>query len=105
MTLFGRRRIYADAAAATPLSREVRKRMRELEPLVGNPSSLHKEGVAAKRELEASRKEAADAIFAHPDEIVFTSGGTESNNLALFGIVRRLEREWGKKGHVIASAI
>ncbi len=61
-----------------------------------NPSALYKEGLAARRVLGEARKKIAQAINAHPDEIIFTSGGTESNNLAILGTVR---------GHVVTSKI
>jgi cysteine desulfurase len=84
------KRIYADAAAATPLSPAVQKEMRRLEALYGNPGGLHKEAVAAKKELEKARARAATAIGAHADELFFTSGGTEANNLGLVGALRPL---------------
>lgn len=56
----------------------------------GNPSSLHQEGKTARGELERSRRRIAGVIAAHPDEVVFTSGGTEGNNLAVFGVVQHL---------------
>ncbi|HVU80313.1 MAG TPA: cysteine desulfurase family protein [Candidatus Paceibacterota bacterium] len=99
-----RKRIYADAAAATPLSRAARRELLRLLELYGNPSALHDEAVAAKRELEAARERAAKAIGAHADEIVFTSGGTEGNNLAIFGVLRRLLRV-GEDVRAITSAV
>lgn len=83
-------RIYADAAASTPLSHHVWREMRRLAHLCGNPGGLHKEAVAAKRELERARARVASAIGAHPDEIFFVSGGTEANNLAIIGSLRPL---------------
>jgi cysteine desulfurase len=99
-----RKRVYADAAAATPLSRRVRREMRRLMPLYGNPGALHKEAVEAKKELGHARGRVADAIGAHADEIFFTSGGTEANNLALFGALKRLLRV-GEEVHAITTAI
>jgi cysteine desulfurase len=81
----GKTRVYADAAAATPLEPAVRARLVELLDIYGNPGALHDDGVAAKRALEAARTEAAGAIGAHTDEIVFTASGTEANNLAILG--------------------
>ncbi|HVV39313.1 MAG TPA: cysteine desulfurase family protein [Candidatus Paceibacterota bacterium] len=97
-------RIYADAAAATPVSRPVLKEMRRLLGLFGNPSALHAEAVAAKNELERARESIAATIGAHADEIIFTSGGTEANNLAIFGTLRRLLRV-GEDVHAITTAI
>src|SRR3989338_7106461 len=87
-----RKRIYLDYAATTPLDSRVKKVM---EPFFtnppaggfGNPSSIHAEGVAAKKALDSARTSVARAQEAHADEIVFTSGGTEANNLAIFGAV------------------
>lgn len=98
------RRIYADAAAATPLSLGVQKEMSRLQALYGNPGGLHKEAIAAKKELEYARARVAKAIGAHPDEIFFTSGGTESNNLALSGVLRPLLHERGEL-NAITTAI
>lgn len=96
--------IYADAAAATPLSPAVLKEMRRLEPLFANPGGLHAEAVAAKKELERARERAAKAIGAHADELFFTSGGTEANNLALMGALRPLLHEHGEL-HAITTVI
>jgi cysteine desulfurase len=82
---FRSKRIYADAAAATPLSRRAKKELVRVLDLYGNPGALHQEALAAKQELERARKAVADAIGAHPDEIVFTASGTEANNLAIMG--------------------
>lgn len=77
-------RIYLDTAAATPLDARVWRAMRPwLERGFGNPSSLHQEGVNAAAALATARAECATALGALPDEIIFTAGGTEANNLAL----------------------
>ncbi len=60
-----------------------------------NPSSLHAEGLVARAKLETARKQIADFLNARPSEIIFTSGGTESNNLAVFGLARRSSGEGG----------
>ncbi len=98
-------RLYADAAAATPISRAVMREIKRLLPLFGNSGALHREGTLAKKELERARERAAKAIGAHTDEIVFTSGGTEGNNLAIFGALRPLMRNKRKKVHAITTAI
>ncbi|MGZ8888857.1 MAG: cysteine desulfurase NifS [Halobacteriota archaeon] len=94
--------IYLDHAATTPMRPEVFDAMRPyfLERF-GNPSSLHSYGLDARVGVERARQQIASAIGASPEEIVFTSGGTESDNLALRGV---LQRE-GKKDHIITSAI
>jgi cysteine desulfurase len=68
----------------------------------GNPSSLHRKGLAAERVVARAREAVARAIDADPKEIVFTSGGTESNNLAIKGVLRGLPRR-GK--HIVTTAI
>ncbi len=83
--MFWSKRIYADAAASTPLSRRAKAELVRVLAIYGNPGALHKEALAAKQELEAARTTIADAIGAHADEIVFTASGTEANNLALMG--------------------
>ncbi len=86
--LFRKRRIYADAAAATPLSARAKKELVRHLAHYGNPGALHKEAQAAKGALEQARATVARAIGAHPDEIVFTASGTEANNLAILGTLR-----------------
>ncbi len=98
-------RLYADAAASTPLHPRAARRLAKLLALYGNPGSLHAEGVAAERELEAARKEVAAALGAHTDEIVFTSGGTEANNLALAGALMPLVRDECASGRPALRAV
>jgi Cysteine sulfinate desulfinase/cysteine desulfurase and related enzymes len=84
-------RIYLDNAATTPLLPEVIKTMTDvLTNTYGNPSSLHAEGRNARATIEEARKAVAKAIGASIGEIFFTSGGTESNNMALKCAVRDL---------------
>ncbi len=87
MGFFKKQEVYADAAAATPLCPEVKQRLLELLEVYGNPGALHSMGVQAKAELDRARLEAAQAIGAHADEIIFTASGTEANNLALGGVL------------------
>ena len=79
---------YLDHAATTPVLPEVIAAMSQAMTLTGNASSLHTSGRAARRRVEESRERIADALGARPSEIVFTSGGTESNNLAVTGMFR-----------------
>ena len=92
--------IYLDNNATTPLAKEVRQAIAESLVLYGNPSSSHKAGLAAKHLIDVSRQQVAKILGALAEEIIFTSGGTESNNLAIFGTVLR-----HSKGHIISAEI
>ena len=76
-------RIYLDWNATAPLRVEARRAMRQAMDLVGNPSSVHAEGRAAKGVVERARAQVAEAFGAEADEVVFTSGATEAAALAL----------------------
>src|SRR3989344_2555821 len=99
-----KKRIYADAAAATPISARSRRDLVRLLSLYGNAGALHKEGVEAKKELEKARKAIADSIGAHADEIVFTASGTEANTLAISGLLPPMLLQDGEV-HAIPCAI
>jgi cysteine desulfurase len=80
--------IYLDHNAGAPLRVEAAAAIsRMLAESVGNPSSVHRSGQRARRMLEAARAQVADVVDAAPRQMVFTSGGTESNNLAIFGAI------------------
>jgi len=97
------RRIYLDHAATTPVRREVMEAMLPyLQESFGNPSSPHTLGREAKEALEAARFHVAGLFHAEPAEIVFTSGGTESDNFALCGVAWANQE---KGDHIITSAI
>lgn len=97
------RTVYLDNCATTPLHPEALKAMLPfLQDSFGNPSSAHALGRAAKEALEEARTRVAAFIGANASEIVFTSGGTEANNLAIQGI-SRARRERGN--HIVTSAI
>lgn len=94
--------IYLDYNASTPIDTAVAAAMRPLlEGAFGNPSSGHWAAGPAKAAIDGARAEAAALLGATPDEIVFTSGGSEANNLALVGTYFAL-RETG--GHIITQA-
>jgi cysteine desulfurase len=101
-------RLYLDTAAATPLDGQV---LRAMEPYLrsnwGNASSIHQEGVTAKLAIEQAREKIAEILGANKQEIIFTSGGTEANNLALLGVTQAVAgRLTGKKkSRLIVSAI
>jgi len=97
------KRIYLDYAATTPLDPEVFEKMKPFtSQIFGNPSSLHFFGREAGKALDKSRKQIASIINAQPDEIIFTSGGTESDNLAIKGTAFANK---DKGNHIITSAI
>jgi cysteine desulfurase len=80
-------RIYLDYNSTTPCLPEVVEAMRPyFDSTFGNPASAHRTGAAARRALEEARTTIADCLGASPDEVYFTSGATEANNLALFGL-------------------
>jgi cysteine desulfurase len=78
--------VYLDHAATTPMLPEALAVMTEELAQVGNPSSLHNQGRRARRVVEESREQIAEAYNARPSEVVFTSGGTEADNLAVKGL-------------------
>ena len=97
------RRIYLDYCATTPVHPDVRTAMMAaLEADFGNPSSLHWAGQEAAHVLKQNRDDVAFALNCSPEEIIFTSGATEADNLALFGVLRRIRLD---QTHLITSAI
>jgi len=101
-----RKRVYLDHASTTPIDKEVAKAMEPyLSKEFGNPSAIYKEGVAAKRAIEAARKEVADVLKCRAEEIVFTNGATESLNLALLGAVQSWKATHKGTPEVIVSSI
>src|SRR5918911_1457179 len=77
---------YLDHAATTPMLPEAISAVAEVMGQVGNPSSLHGAGRAARRRVEEARESLAAALGARPSEVVLTAGGTESDNLAVKGV-------------------
>ncbi len=100
------KRIYLDYASLTPIDPRVVREMKAFSaPKYANPSSLYREGVTAKKALGQARKQVADFVHAHPDEIIFTSGGTEANGLAFEGVVRAARENGVANPHIIISSI
>jgi len=97
------KRVYLDYAATAPTDPAV---IKEMEPYFfekfGNPSSIHSFGQEAKKAIENAREILAAFLGARPEEIVFTSGGTEADNFAILGVAYALQ---GKGDHIIISAI
>jgi cysteine desulfurase len=99
------RSIYFDYNATTPLDPKVREAMIPyMEGIFGNPSSVHHVGQKARAALDAGRDRVATVFQCKPSEVIFTSGGTESDNLAIFGSAR-LQAAAGRGKHLITSSI
>jgi cysteine desulfurase len=92
--------IYLDNNATTPMLPVVAEAMRPyLTEVYGNPASAHQMGRRARQALEDAREQTAALLDAHADEVIFTSGATEANNLAVFGLADE------RPGHIICSPI
>lgn len=97
------RPIYLDYNATTPIADDVREAMLPLlQHEFGNPSSSHAYGIHPRRAMQQARRDVAGLIGAHEDEIVFTSGGTESNNWVLFSLAGKPD---DSGGHIVISSI
>lgn len=95
--------IYLDYNATTPIDPRVAEAMRPcLDEIFGNPSSSHAYGRRARQAVEKAREQVAALLDCDPGEVVFTSGGTESNNMALLGVARALA---SKGRHIVTSRI
>jgi cysteine desulfurase len=104
MKIFRKKTVYLDYASATPLDRKAAKAMISCEnKLFANPNTIHNDGVKARAIIENLRREIASLINAHSDEIIFTGSGTESDALAILGVVRAYK---GKKiPHIVTTNI
>lgn len=95
--------VYLDNNATTMVAPEVIEAMRPFwSELYGNPSSIHKFGAQVNKHIDRAREQVAGLLGASADEIVFTSGGSEADNLAIRGALDALG---GKKRHVITSRV
>ena len=92
--------IYLDNAASTPIDKKVAAEMAQIVKLYGNPSSYNDCGREAREYIEQARMKVARFLGAHSDEIIFTSSGTESNNLAILGLA-----DSRSKGEIISTPI
>lgn len=102
------KKIYLDYAATTPVNKKVMSAMSKYWSVYfANPSSIHSMGVTAKVALQKSRKVISELINGHEREIIFTSGGTEANNLAIFGLINSVRKEGRKYSdiHLITTEI
>ncbi len=98
--------VYLDHAATTPILPEALKAMVDELAYTGNPSSLHNAGRRARRVIEESREQIAQTYGARPSEVIFTSGGTEADNLAIKGLywARRDAAAGGQRTRILAAA-
>ncbi len=97
------RRVYLDHVATTPVLPEVLEAMLPyLRDAYGNPQSLHAWGDAAREAIEKAREQVATLVGGSPEEVIFTSSGSEANNLAVKGLV---QGQVGKGKHIILSAV
>lgn len=99
------KRIYLDNAATTPIDKKVLKKMEECYlNTYGNPSGLHAEALAARKVVEVARKNVCDILNCHADELIFTGGGTEGDNLAILGVIKAAKMEFKKeKIHIVTT--
>ena len=96
-------KIYLDHNATTPVFQEVLDLMHPMyKENFGNPSSIHSEGRVARVRLDEAREHVAELIGSEPGEIVFTSGGSESNNFAILGVALASEN---KKRHILTCEV
>lgn len=98
-------RVFLDYASITPIDERVKEAMREAEEKFGNPSALYTEGLTAKEKLTEARQKVARILNCRKEEIIFTSGGTESNNLTLLGVFESLLTRSVSKPHIITTNI
>ncbi|HXK35275.1 MAG TPA: cysteine desulfurase family protein [Candidatus Paceibacterota bacterium] len=92
--------IYLDHAAGAPIDKEVEKIVFDATAFFANPSGLHEEGIAVRQKIEEARKQIASSIGATAAEIIFTGNGTESNNLALRGLL-----SGNRQQHIVTTNI
>jgi cysteine desulfurase len=97
--------VYLDHAATTPMVPEAIEAMASCLGRTGNPSSLHASGRAARRLVEEARETLAAALGARPSEVLFTGGGTESDNLAVKGLYWQRRSEDPQRRRILASAV
>src|SRR3989344_2556804 len=105
LKLRGARRIFLDYASATPVLRDVQQVMEKYWSRdFHNPSAIYEEGIRVKREVEECRARIGRSLGVQPKDIIFTSSGTESDNLAILGVFEQ-GLTLQKKPHIIISAI
>lgn len=99
------KKVFLDFASSTPIDEGVLDNMESYNrKYFANPSALYSEALASKEELDIAKRDCAGLMSCNPDEIVFTSGGTESNNLAILGLFETFKKE-DFKPHIITTNI
>lgn len=100
------KRVYLDTASSTQIDPQV---LESMQPFLmadfGNPSSFHTEGVRARQAVEKARTDIKNILNTKGGEVIFTTGGTEANNLALLGAVKSYQKHFGQSGTVLCSDI
>lgn len=101
------KKIYLDYASSTPVDEEVLTYMNSIQTgFYGNAQAIHSQGRDAAVLLDTARKTVAEALHAHTDEIIFTSGGTESDNIAIMGVVLEYKKNFPNRvPHILVSSI
>lgn len=97
--------VYLDHAAATPIRASALAAWAQAAAGVGNPASAHTAGRAARRLVEEAREKVADALGAQPSEVIWTSGGTEADNLAVLGLYRAARARDPRRTRLLVSAV
>ncbi len=100
-----KKRVYLDYAAGAPIDKDVLKEYVKVLGNFANPTSFYREALDAKKIYENARKRISEILRARPQEIVFTSGATESNNMALLGVIEEAKKRGIKNPHIISSSI
>ena len=104
MAKFTKKTIYLDHASATPIDKKVADLVSQYEKkFFANPSAIHRSGIEVRKIIDDARSKIASLLFAHSDEIIFTGSGTESDALAILGVVRQYKNK--KIPHIITTAI
>ncbi|RLC36163.1 hypothetical protein DRH27_05635, partial [Candidatus Falkowbacteria bacterium] len=99
-------KIYLDHSATTPVDKKVLEDMKPyFMKIYGNASSIHSFGQTALAGVDKARQQAADFLNCAPSEIIFTSGATESDNLAIKGVIKKLKQTGIKNPHIIVSLV
>ena len=95
--------IYLDYSATTPVNDEVLDTYAKVcKNFIGNPNSLHKLGIESKKLIDASSRQIADILHIKPSEIIYTSGASEANNLAILGVASKY---YGRGKHIITTQL